>query len=208
MEPAPSIVPMPLPVTLPLPIHLSVPSYYNNYKECIAYPHFLNYGWEKMYTKFMTNVITVLNIHSDVHRLYLIIQLDISSNNLDSTLTALNKFKLLRSPDAIILSNNLKEMLSDVDPVFLELVGEYFINKPNYLDRYVELVTTNNKSYPKIQEYNDRVKVVNTKNSLTKEFKIQEFLQMCPDPANYFKNVKLNSAKNHFSESVSYLCDK
>lgn len=182
---------------------------YNSHIDCINYPKFLNFGWEIIYKKYMTNVIRTLDVyHNDISRLYLLIRLDLSCNNLSDTISKLDIEKLSRFPNAMELTNNLKDILPDADPIYLDLVGEVYAFDQNRLCELIEKITTKERSYPKIQEYNERIKILNVINSLTVNFKVDKFLSICPDPATYFKNVKRNSNINHIDESLSYLCDK
>lgn len=156
----------------------------------------------------MTNVIRSLEIYGDISRLYLLIKLDLSNNILSDTVSKLRADKLCQIPEAVQLTINLKEIMPDADPIYLELVGEMYAENNNELCEFIEKVTTNKKSYPKVREYNERIKVLNIIKRLTSDFKVQEFLSMCPDPVNYFKNVKLNSMSTHYNESVSYLSER
>lgn len=153
----------------------------------------------------MTNYFRFLNVYGDINRLYLLIQLDLLCNNLTITISKLPKDYLLRPSKAIELSKNLKDILPDADPIYLDLVGEVFVNDENGLSEFIGKVTTKEKTYPKIQEYNDRIKLIRIIKSLTEDFQVEEFLKICPDPVHYFQNVKLNSSSLHHQESMSYL---
>jgi len=156
----------------------------------------------------MSNVIRILDIHSDVCRLYLLTKLDESFNILAKTLSILKVEEHCQIPDAIQLTNSLKDMLPNADPIYLDLVGEMYAFDQNGLCELIEKVTTKNKSYPKLQEYNAHIKFLTTINSLKENFQVKEFLSMCPDPINYFNNVKANTYLDHYHESMSYLSDK
>lgn len=157
----------------------------------------------------MSNVLKVINIHSDISRLYLLIKLDLKINNLDNTLlTLLNEEKLMRSPGAVQLTSNLKDIIPDADPIYLDLVGEYYEYDNEKLYEFIDQITTNKNCYPTLQEYNDRVNHLAIIKSLRDDFTVQEFLKMCPDPVNYFTNIKLNSIIIHYNESLSYLNDR
>jgi len=157
----------------------------------------------------MSNVIKVINIHSDISRLYLLIKLDVNINNLIDTVLILQmEEKLIRSPDAVQLTNNLKDIIPDADPIYLDLVGEYYVYDNEKLSEFIGKITTDKKSYPRLQEYNERVNHLTTVKRLGDDFTVQEFLKICPDPVNYFKNIKLNSITNHYNESLSYLSDR
>lgn len=161
-----------------------------------------------MYRSYKTNMIRALNKYNNLNRLYLLIQLDLSYNNLENALSKLPHDYLLQPSEAKELSNNLKDILPDADPIYLDLVGEMYINDQNGLSDFIEKVTTKEKIYPKIQEYNDCIKVINTIKSLTEDFQVEKFLEICPDPVHYFKNVKLNSSSYHNHESMSYLSQR
>jgi len=157
----------------------------------------------------MSNVMKVIELHSDISRLYLLIKLDVTINNLNDALFALQMEEILiQSPDSIQLTNNLKDILPDADPIYLDLVGEYYAYDDNKLYEFIGQVTTNKKNYPKLQEYNERVNHLAIVKSLRNNFTVQEFLKMCPDPVNYFKNIKLNAFTMHYNESMSYLSDR
>jgi len=157
----------------------------------------------------MSNVMKVINIHSDISRLYLLIKLDVKINNLDDTLLSLqNEENLMQSPSAVQLTSNLKDIIRDADPIYLDLVGEYYAYDNEKLYEFIDQITTNTKSYPRLQEYNERVNHLATIKRLRDDFTVQEFLKMCPDPVNYFTNIKLNSITIHYNESMSYLSDR
>jgi len=186
---------------------ITMPLYTSNI-ECINYQNFFNFGWEILYTSYRTNVLKILNIHNDISRLYLLINLDLSSNTLTDAIQRISDNKVLQFPEAVELTNNVKGILPDADPIYMDLVGEIYMKNNRGLSEFIDLITTKKKTYPKIEEYNNHVKVLDIINSLTTDFKIQEFLRMCPDPINYFKSVKLNSNSLHTEESLSYLSQK
>jgi len=157
----------------------------------------------------MSNVIKVIDIHSDISRLYLLIKLDAEFNNLEDTLLILQtEEKLIHSPDAVQLTNSLKDILPDADPIYLDLVGEFYIHDDDKLFEFIGQITTNKKTYLKVQEYNEHINHLAIVKNLRDSFTVQEFLKMCPDPVNYFKNVKQNSSSIHYNESLSYLSDR
>jgi len=157
----------------------------------------------------MSNVIKALDTHSDISRLYLLIKLDETMNNLDTTLFKIQyKDKLIISPDAVQLTKNLKDIIPDADPIYLDIVGEFYANNDNKLYEFIDEITTNKRNYPKLKEYNEHVNHLAIVKNLRNCFTVQEFLKMCPDPVNYFKNIKLNSMSTHYNESLSYLSEK
>jgi hypothetical protein len=157
----------------------------------------------------MSNVMKVIDLHSNISRLYLLIKLDLTINNLNDTLLALQKEEiLLRTPKSIQLTNSLKDIMPDADPIYLDIVGEYYVYNDNKLYDFIDQVTTNKKNYPRLQEYNERVNHLAIVKSLRNNFTVEEFLKMCPDPVNYFKNKKLNAITKYYTESMSYLSDR
>jgi len=157
----------------------------------------------------MSNVLNVINIHSDISRLYLLLKLDVKINNLDETLLSLQiEDKIMQYPDVVQLTSNLQDVISDADPIYLDLVGEYYAYDNVKLYEFIDQIITKKKSYPRLQEYNERVNHLATIKSLRDDFTVQEFLKMCPDPVNYFTNIKLNSITIHYDESMSYLSDR
>jgi len=157
----------------------------------------------------MSNVIKALDIHSDISRLYLLIKLDVTMNNLDATLFKIQyEDKLIISPDAVQLTKNLKDIIPDADPIYLDIVGEFYANNDNKLYEFIDQITTKKKHYPKLKEYNEHVNHLAIVKNLRNGFTVQEFLKMCPDPVNYFKNIKLNSMSTHYNESLSYLSER
>lgn len=156
----------------------------------------------------MTNIIKAINVYKDISRLYLLIKLDLSGNSLINTMISLCGDRLNKFPDAVTLTNNLKDILPDADPIYLDIVGEMYTFDHDSLFELIELITTKKKSYPKCLEYNDHIKGMDIINSLTTEFNVQEFLCICPDPVNYFEKIKSNSSTTHYNESISYLSDK
>lgn len=162
-----------------------------------------------MYKRYMSNVIKALDIHSDISRLYLLVQLNITTNNFEATLLKIqHENKLIISPDAVQLTKNLKDIIPDADPIYLDLAGEFYSNNDDKLDEFIDQITTNKRSYPKLKEYNEHVNHLAIVKNLRNGFTVQEFLKMCPDPVNYFKNIKLNAASTHYDESMSYLSDR
>lgn len=176
---------------------------------CVVYPKFDNYGWENMYKEYMSNVIKAIDIHSDISRLYLLIRFELTHNNLKETLKTLQEVQnLTQSPDAIQLTNNLKDIIPDADPIYLDLAGEYYVIHNDQLYGYIDQITSKKKTYPKIKEYNEHINHLAVVNRLRTSFSVQEFLKMCPDPLNYFKNIKSNSSSLHYNESLTYLSDR
>jgi len=156
----------------------------------------------------MSNVIRILDVHSNICRLDLLRQLDESSNILTRTLCSLEIEKHCQLPNATELTNTLKNILPDADPIYLDLVGEMYAFDHDGLSELIERNPTNNKSYPNLQDYNARVKSLNIINNLSDNFHVKEFLSMCPDPVNYFNNAKMNSDQKYHDASISYLSDK
>lgn len=165
------------------------------------------YGWELLYKEFIANVITALETHSNASRLYLLIQFDITENPAE-TLRNLNSNKLTQLAEAIELTKTLKDIMPDACPVYLDVVGEIYAKNYNCLCEYIELITTKKKNYPKLHEYKALVKHVRIVSRLTVNFNIVDFLSMCPDPVNYFKNAKVNPNSRFEKESLIYLCEK
>jgi len=175
---------------------------------CIEYSSFKNYGWQTMYKRYMSNVIKALNIHSDISRLYLLIKLDLSLNNIDRVLHKLQiEDKLIISPDSVQLTKNLKDIIPDADPIYLDLVGEFYTNNDNKLYEFIGQITTHKISYPKLKEYNEHVNHLAIIKNLKENFSVQEYLKMCPDPVNQFKN-KNSSTSGNYNEALSYLSDR
>lgn len=165
----------------------------------------MNCCWETMYKNYMTSVIKILNVYGDINRLYLLIQIDIERNHTQCVINKIKKIYLVQPSEVVELSNNLKDILPDADPIYLDIAAAIFVNDQSGLNVFIEKVTSKDKTYPKLHEYNDRVKAVHTILSLTQNFVVEEFLKICPDPIHYFKNVKLNSSSYHYQESMSYL---
>lgn len=181
---------------------------YKDQLQCLSYPSFLNYGWENMYKKYMTSVIKVLNVHPDVSRLYLLIRLETSKNSVSDTVNRLNHSIINPHPEAIQLRTHLKDIMPDADPIYLDIVGELHAFDHQNLCEFIEEITTKKKSYPKLKEYNEHVKFVNTLNCLTENFEVKEFLRMCPNPVDYFKHFDKNNYQKYYHEKISYLSDR
>lgn len=174
-------------------------------EDCTRLPIFLNFGWEDLYRKNMLDLIKVLDVYNDVCRLYALAYLSnpyICSNVIIKMF--LNE-RIVQHPDALKLTHDLKDIMPDVDPIYLDLVGEVFAFNQNNLFEFIEKITTKKKSYPKLQEYNVKVQDSKIITNLTVNFEVNEFLRLCPDPETYFKKVKLNSITSHYHESVTYL---
>lgn len=150
-------------------------------------------------------MLKILNIHNDVSRLYLLIQLDLSHNNVECTIDKLLCYKINQHPDAVQLTSSLKTVLLKADPIYLDLVGEIYAFDQNGLSEFLQLIKTKQMAYPKIQEYDEKVKIFKIIDSLTVNFKVDEFVRMCPDPEKYFHCIKFNSDTTHFNESLTYL---
>lgn len=148
----------------------------------------------------------MISIDNNLSRLYIIKKLDLSSN--DFAYTDLNSDKQIQPPEIVQLISTLKDMFPDADPIYLDLVGEYYGFNKSELNKVIETMISKQRLYPKLQDYNDHLKKMNVINNLTVDFTVKNFLKLCPDPVNYFKNVKFNSSSTHFQESLSYLCNK
>jgi len=181
----------------------------SSHLECTFYANYMHRaGLEQLYQKYMSNIIRIIKVHSTVCRLYILKTLDESLNNLDTTLSILQSKQHCRITSAIALENNLKDIFPDADPIYLELVGEIYAFNENGLAELIEKVTTKNKSYPKLKDYNARVKLVTTISSLKENFQVKEFLSICPDPINYFNDDRKYDINYNLGESMSYLCTK
>lgn len=150
----------------------------------------------------------MINTDNNLSRLYIIRQLDLSSNSFESAVAYLKFKKQNQLPEFTQLINNLKDMFPDSDPIYLDLVGEYYGFDESELGIVVEKMISKEISYPKLSDYNDHLKTMSIIKNLTVDFTVETFLNLCPDPVNYFKNVKFNSSSTHFQESLSYLCHK
>lgn len=150
----------------------------------------------------------MINIDNNLSRLYIIRQLDLSLNNFAKTIADLKFDKQIQLPEIKQLINNLKDMFPDSDPIYLDLLGEYYGFNESDLSVIVENMISKEMLYPKLSDYNDYLKTMNIINNLTVDFTVKTFLNLCPNPVNYFKKVKFNSSGIHFQESLSYLCHK
>jgi TRIAD3 protein (E3 ubiquitin-protein ligase RNF216) len=147
--------------------------------------------------------------HKDISRLCLLLKLDLSKNNLIDTLSELHSYNLRQPLSAIRCTNDLKELFPNADPIYLDIVGEVFSNNITGLNEFLDKVATNIISYPRITGYNEKLKTLKIIQSLTVNFNVKDFLKLCPDPVNYFKNLNRNIKKNHYiEESMSYLSYK
>jgi len=179
----------------------------NNHNKCINYAKFVNFGWEALYRKYKSYIIEILDVcGNNICRLDLLRQFDQSTNILTWKLQLKNHCQL--PPNAPQLRNSLKDIFPDADPIYLDLAGEMYAFDQDGLSEFISKNTTKNKSYPKLQDYNDRIKFLRVIKSLKDNFQVKDFLSMCPDPVNYFNNIKINSNHNHYAESLSYLCNK
>lgn len=172
----------------------------------MEFPKFVNFGWEILYNDYKINVINVLKIYEHISRLFLLKKLDKSDNNLDDAMNSLLTDRVDKFPISETFSNYLKGILPDADPIYLDIVGEVYSSDENKVSEFIEYITT--KSYPTLKEYEELVKKMDIIKSLTVDFSVEQFLCMCPDPTNYFKNIKSNSINTHYEESLSYLSDK
>lgn len=183
-------------------------SEYTTFDDCFSYEKFSNFGWESFYKKYIVRMIQILGTHNDVSRLFLLVHIDLSNNDEEVIIDKLLTHKINRSIYAIKLANDLKELIRDVDPIYIELVGEVYANDYDGLIEFLEEITMKKKSYPKIQMHNEKITLLNNVNNLTINFKVDHFLRICPDPEKYFNSIKINSSERHFHESVSYLADR
>jgi len=157
----------------------------------------------------MSNVIRILDVHSNICHLDLLRQLEESENISTIPLCKIKIEKHCELPPNITqLRNSLKDIFPDADPIYLDLVAEMYAFDQNGLCELIETITTKNKSYPKLQDYNARIKSLHIINSLKDNFQVKEFLSMCPDPVNYFNNAKMDSDQKYYAMSMSYLRDK
>ncbi|XP_050436489.1 E3 ubiquitin-protein ligase RNF216-like [Adelges cooleyi] len=182
---------------------------YKSLNSCINYPKFLDFGWEVLYKKYTYNFLRLLEDYPDICRIFLIIKLDLFQNNLNNVKAELNKFKLNQSDAATQLTKNLVGIIQDADPIFLDIVGEIYVFNHEHLYEYIEKITSKKKCYPKFKEHTDRVKNIKIIKSLTTDFKIEDFLRMCPNPVDYFESSTQNTElRRWYNESVTYLSTK
>lgn len=158
-----------------------------------------------MYEDRVKDFIKILETHNDVCRLYLLILLYTEKNN---AAVKLQSYKIIQPPIAKQIILNLKDMIIDADPIFLDLMGEYFALNEHGLSNLIGSITSNQRPYPKVKEYMEHVKANNIVKSLTDDFSVENFLAVCPNPVDYYYSEKVNSSGTHYHESMSYLCEK
>lgn len=181
---------------------------FDSHIKCINFRFFENTNWEHFYNVHMTNVINVLEIHNNISRLYLIIRLYYSANDLKDAINRLSIYKLKQFPNAVELTKNIKDIFPNADPIYLDIVGEmYAFDEPGLIE-LIDEITTSKRSYPKKQQYNEHIEKMKMIKRLKSDFNIDEYLSICPFPVRYFKNKDIHSCKNHFKESLSYLSNK
>lgn len=94
----------------------------------------------------MINIIKILELYNDVSRLYILVQLDSSNNDVNLTIPKLQANKISQPLDAVQLTNNLIDIMPDADPIYLDLVGEVYMHNINDLSDFIGDITTKKKA--------------------------------------------------------------
>lgn len=170
---------------------------------------FKDYGFEEIYVQHQIKILKIIDLCGDIHRLYLISQLDENNYNAKDAYAELTKYSLPLDSQAVTVTNSLKTMIPDADPIYLDLVGECFAYNKEGLVEFIDLVTTKTKpNYPKLNAYKARIKFINTIKSLTINFDIDDFVDLCPDPMNFIRQFNSRAKVKFNGEKLMYLNDR
>ncbi|XP_046990842.1 uncharacterized protein LOC124595957 [Schistocerca americana] len=104
---------------------------------------------------------------------------------------------------------NLLAIFPNADPTYIRETCERIADDEDAMKKFVNDTLESGK-YPTLAEYEEQMKVVEIREKYLKNFKIEEFLEIFPDPFKYFfeekKNDKINSElslnylKSHYKE--------
>ncbi|KAF2904452.1 hypothetical protein ILUMI_01733, partial [Ignelater luminosus] len=97
----------------------------------------------------------------------------------------------------------LKEIFPDADPSYLQVHYDRLSHKPNELKIFIsDLLET--KKYPTMKDYLRKQQISAQQKQYTTDFKVENFLDVIPDPIAYFEDPKRKGAIIVDSESVHY----
>ncbi|KAJ8979957.1 hypothetical protein NQ317_001542, partial [Molorchus minor] len=95
----------------------------------------------------------------------------------------------------------LKELLPDADPTFLRMQCERYANDDKGLKQFINQAMEN-KDYPSMKEYLRKQQLSAQQKQYTTEFKIENFIQLFPEPEKTFndpnRNIKVDSYSMHY----------
>ncbi|XP_049833243.1 LOW QUALITY PROTEIN: uncharacterized protein LOC126276571 [Schistocerca gregaria] len=98
---------------------------------------------------------------------------------------------------------NLLAIFPNADPTYIRETCEQIADDEDAMKKFVSDTLESGK-YPTLAEYEERMKVMEIREKYLKNFKIEEFLEIFPDPFKYFFEEKKNDEKE--SElSLNYL---
>ncbi|XP_049804091.1 uncharacterized protein LOC126243001 [Schistocerca nitens] len=107
---------------------------------------------------------------------------------------------------------NLLAIFPNADPTYIRETCEQIADDEDAMKKFVNDTLESGK-YPTLAEYEEQMKVVEIREKYLKNFKIEEFLEIFPDPFKYFfeekKNDKTNSElslnylKSHYKETCT-----
>lgn len=178
-------------------------------KEIIKYKAFKNFGWEKLYVQHQMKMLKLIDLFDNIHRLFLLSQLHLRDFNTIDSWYSLSIYKLPRDPKAIDLTNKLKIIFENADPIYLDLVGELYVYNEEGITEFIQQETiSKNSSYPKLNKYNAQMKIVESLKNLTVNFRVNHFLDLCPDPIKYCTELYEKQEEMFNGYKFDYLVDR
>ncbi|XP_049838075.1 uncharacterized protein LOC126282429 [Schistocerca gregaria] len=98
---------------------------------------------------------------------------------------------------------NLLAIFPNADPTYIRETYEQIADDEDAMKKFVNDTLESGK-YPTLAEYEEEMKVVEIREKYLKNFKIEEFLEIFPDPFKYFFEEKKND-KTNSELSLNYL---
>ncbi|KAF5272774.1 hypothetical protein FQA39_LY07801 [Lamprigera yunnana] len=104
----------------------------------------------------------------------------------------------------------MKNILVDADPDYLQMHFDRLIDKPEELKIFIE-EAVEKRNYPSLQDALRRLQLSAQQKQYTGEFRIEKFLEVIPNPFEYFKNHSSAIKPNDYQSlhyALSYLRNK
>ncbi|XP_077271584.1 uncharacterized protein LOC143902499 isoform X2 [Temnothorax americanus] len=103
---------------------------------------------------------------------------------------------------------DLLTIFPDADPVYLRKIAEELHGDHERIKEFVQL-KIENPDYPTRTQYLAKKKITEQQKQYTTDFKVQQFLEIFPDPFSYFENDKRNCQFNpHAIDFLKYYFSK
>ncbi|XP_044269764.1 E3 ubiquitin-protein ligase RNF216-like isoform X1 [Tribolium madens] len=87
----------------------------------------------------------------------------------------------------------LREVLSDADPDFLQMMCDKFEGKPESVETFIN-ETLQKQNYPKLKDYERKQQLSSQQKQYTSDFNVKNFVKIIPNPEEFF-NEKSRTLK-------------